>query len=172
MLNNEKIRDVIGTIAKKGVLILGRFTTERKKILDAIRDKLREYDFVPMMFDFEKVKSRDFTETIKVLAGMSRFVIADITNPKSSPLELQAIIPNYKIPFIPIIQKGEYPFAMFADLKMYDWVLEIMEYQNENELMEGFQKGILDRAMEADKKIMDKKESLDNPPLDMSDYKE
>ena len=29
LLNNENIRDVIGTIGKKGVLILGRFTAER-----------------------------------------------------------------------------------------------------------------------------------------------
>ncbi|MBK9928825.1 MAG: pentapeptide repeat-containing protein [Saprospiraceae bacterium] len=101
MLNNEKIRDVIGTIAKKGVLILGRFTPERKKILDAIREKLRESDFVPMMFDFEKISSRDFTETIKILAGMSRFVIADISNPK-------AVRSNFKQLFL-IIKYRSYP---------------------------------------------------------------
>jgi hypothetical protein len=32
------------------------------------------------------------------LAGMSRFVIADIANPKSAPLELQAAVPDYMIP--------------------------------------------------------------------------
>jgi hypothetical protein len=88
LLNNEKIRDVINTIGKKGVLILGRFTEERKPVLDAIRDRLRELDFVPMLFDFERPTQRDFTETIKTLAGLSRFIIADITNPRSSPLEL------------------------------------------------------------------------------------
>jgi hypothetical protein len=31
--------------------------------------------------------TKDFTETIKMLAGMSLFVIAGISNPKSSPLE-------------------------------------------------------------------------------------
>jgi len=35
----KKIRDVINTIGKKGVLILGRFTPERKIVLDAIREK-------------------------------------------------------------------------------------------------------------------------------------
>jgi len=29
---------------------------------------------------------------------VSRFVNADITRPKSVPLELQATVPNYKIP--------------------------------------------------------------------------
>jgi hypothetical protein len=39
------------------------------------------------------------------LAGY--FVIADVTNPKSSPLELQAVVPDYQIPFVPIIQEPE-----------------------------------------------------------------
>jgi hypothetical protein len=30
MLNNQKVRDVIDTITSKAVLILGRFTDERK----------------------------------------------------------------------------------------------------------------------------------------------
>jgi len=33
MLNNEKIREVIDTITSKAVLILGRFTDERKRFL-------------------------------------------------------------------------------------------------------------------------------------------
>jgi hypothetical protein len=32
MLNNEKIRDVIDTVTSKAVLILGRFTDERKAL--------------------------------------------------------------------------------------------------------------------------------------------
>src|SRR5262249_55170805 len=35
MLNNQKIREVIDTITSKAVLILGRFTDERKAVLDA-----------------------------------------------------------------------------------------------------------------------------------------
>ena len=122
-MHNEKIRNVVDTIGKKGVLILGRFTEERKLVLDAIRDRLRELGFVPMMFDFEKPLQRDFTETIRILARLSRFIIADITNPKPSPLELQATMPDYMIPFVPIIHENEEPFAMFRDLKQKysDW---------------------------------------------------
>lgn len=173
VLNNRKIRDVIGTIAKKGVLILGRFSPERKIILDALREKLREHDYVPIVFDFEKVKERDFTETVKILAGMSRFVIADITGPKSTPLELQATVPDYKIPFLPIIQKEEKPFAMFFDLqRKYHWVLDLVEYGSVSDLEQGFQKGILNRALEAEKKLaeQDRKSSADN--LSFDDYKE
>ena len=112
---NEEIRDVINTIGKNGVLTLGRFT-ERKDILESLRETLRQRGYVPIVVDFERPTDRDFTETVMTLAGMCLFIIADITNPQSVPLELQATIPNYMIPFVPIIQEGEKPFAMFVDL--------------------------------------------------------
>src|SRR5262249_54703024 len=40
MLHNQTIRDVIDTITSKVVLILGRFTDERKAVLDALREEL------------------------------------------------------------------------------------------------------------------------------------
>jgi len=43
LLENKEIRDVIDTVAKKAVLILGRFTPERKLVLDALRETLRTY---------------------------------------------------------------------------------------------------------------------------------
>src|SRR5262249_33386384 len=130
ILNNKNIRTVINTLTSKSVLILGRFALpERKVILDALRNKLREHDLLPIVFDFDRPTDKDFTETIKTLAGISYFVIADVTNPKSSPLELQATIPDYQIPFVPIIQEGESPFAMMVDLqKKYPWVLPTRSY--------------------------------------------
>lgn len=41
LLRNQKIRDVIDTITSKAVLILGRFTPERKAVLDALREERR-----------------------------------------------------------------------------------------------------------------------------------
>jgi uncharacterized protein YjbI with pentapeptide repeats len=148
LLNNKNIRGVIDTIGQKGVLLLGRFTPERKTVLDAIRNKLRELGFVPMMFDFEKPTQRDFTETIKTLAGMSRFIIADITNPKSAPLELQAILPHYMIPLVPILQEGEEPFSMFRDLdqKYRQWVLRLLKYDTVDNLVKGMEKAIIKPA--------------------------
>src|SRR5258708_1099253 len=63
LLNNPDIREVIDTITSKVVLILGRFTPERKAVLDALKDELRKHDYTPVLFDFEKPVSRDFTET-------------------------------------------------------------------------------------------------------------
>jgi uncharacterized protein YjbI with pentapeptide repeats len=149
ILNNEKIRGVINTLTSRSVLILGRFSIEeRKTILDALRNKLREFHLLPIVFDFDRPTDKDFTETIKTLAGLSYFVIADVTNPKSSPLELQATVPDYQIPFVPIIQEGENPFAMMVDLqKKYNWVLNTVSYDSQETLMKVLKPLIIDPAM-------------------------
>jgi len=61
LLNNQRIRHVIDTITSKIVLILGRFTHERKAVLDALRDELWKPDYLPILFDFDKPASRDLT---------------------------------------------------------------------------------------------------------------
>ena len=177
ILNNEKIRDVINTLTSKTVLILGRFALpERKAILDALRNKLREYDLLPIVFDFDRPSDKDFTETVKTLAGLSYFVIADVTNPKSSPLELQATVPDYQIPFVPIIQEGENPFAMMIDLqKKYNWVLNTVSYDSHETLMEVLKPLIIDPAMKKRQElrlikaqvpeIISAKEYLDNEKM-------
>ncbi len=160
LLENSKISSAISTIGRKAVLILGRFTPERKDILDAIRDKIRdEYNLLPIVFDFERAVEKDFTETIKVLAGLSRFVIADISEPKSSPLELQATIPNYMVPFVIIHQSHERPFSMFTDLwKKYDkWVLKPVHYESKEELIEHFEKAVMERAFKKESELMETK---------------
>ena len=35
------------------MLILGRFTPERKAVLDALREELRKRDYLPILFDFD-----------------------------------------------------------------------------------------------------------------------
>ncbi len=45
LLHNEKIRHVIDTITSKVVLILGRFTPERKVVLYALREELRKRNY-------------------------------------------------------------------------------------------------------------------------------
>jgi Pentapeptide repeats (8 copies) len=80
LLNNQEIRDAIDTITSKAVLILGRFSGERKPALDALRDELRkpEHNYLPIMFDFSPSANQTTIETIKTLASMARFVVADL----------------------------------------------------------------------------------------------
>ncbi len=136
LLNNERIRDVIDTITTKVVLILGRFTPERKAVLDTIRDELRKRNYLPVVFDFDPSASRDLTETVSTLAHMSRFIIADISEPKSIPQELQAIVPNLpSVAVRPIIVRGEREYGMFEHFKRYPWVLPVYEYADTPQLL-------------------------------------
>jgi hypothetical protein len=135
---NEKIRDVIDTIGRKGVLLLGRFTEGRITILERLRDKLRSLGYVPMVFNFDKPETKDFIETVRLLCNLSHFVIVDISNPRSAPLELQGTVPDYMVPFAPILQEGEESFSMFVDLQnKYHWVLRpVIRYSSVDRLME------------------------------------
>jgi uncharacterized protein YjbI with pentapeptide repeats len=135
LLHNEKIRQVIDTITSKAVLILGRFTPERKVVLDAIREELRRRNYLPILFDFEKPASRDLTETISTVAHMARFIIADLTEPSSLPKELEAIVPTLAVPVQPVIEGVTSPYAMFPDYWKYSWVLKVYRYESPERLI-------------------------------------
>ena len=142
LLSNENIRDVIDTVTSKVVLILGRFTPGRKAVLDALRKELRNHHYVPILFDFDVPEGRDITETVSLLAGMSRFIIADLTDPSSIPKELEAIVPHLAVPVQPVLE-GDRPYAMFKDYWKFDWVLPVHRYQGCDELLESLQDKVI-----------------------------
>jgi len=150
LLHNEKIRNVIDTVGKKGVLLLGRFIKGRIEILERLREELRNRGYLPIIFNFDKPETKNFTETVRLLAGLSHFVIADVTNPKSAPLELQATVPEVMVPFKPIIQESEggKPFAMLEDLWIQhrDWVFEPLYYSSLDALVGALDEKIIKPA--------------------------
>jgi uncharacterized protein YjbI with pentapeptide repeats len=138
LLDNQRLRSIIDTITSKVVLILGRFTNDRKPVLDAIRTELRTsgYGYVPIVFDFAKPSTRDTHETITLLARMARFVIADITEAKSIPQELVSIVEQLpSLPVQPILLRGGEPWGMYDHIRRYPWVLELHEYDNFESLL-------------------------------------
>jgi len=116
LLNNPKLRTVLDTVTSRGVLILGRFTPERKVVLDAVRQGLGELGYYPMLFDFSPLDSRDKRETIKILAGLSAFVLADVSDASSVPLELETLVTDFVIPFVIVKQHTKSDFAMLDTL--------------------------------------------------------
>lgn len=147
LINNQKLRDVIDTVGRKAVLILGRFTPERKAILDTIREELRGRGYLPILFDFDAPASRDITETVSMLAHLSRFIIADITDAKSIPQELQAIVPNLpSVPVQPLLLASQHEYGMFEHFKRYHWVLETHLYHNKDELLNSLSTAIIEPA--------------------------
>jgi hypothetical protein len=136
MLHNQKIRDVIDTITSKAVLILGRFTDERKAVLNALREELRKRNYLPILFDFDKPTSQTTDETITLLARMSRFVIADISDAKSVLQELRAIVPDLpSVPVQPIILATQEDPGMFDFYRNYQWVLNVHRYASQEQLI-------------------------------------
>jgi hypothetical protein len=143
LLRYENLRNVLNAVTKRGVLILGRFGGGGLDVLRALGDALRQSGYLPMIFEFARPEDRDYTETVQTLAGLARFVVADLSGP-SVPNELRATVPNLDIPFVPILEKGRHPFAMFVDLLKYDWVLRpILEFDSVPALIQELQDKIV-----------------------------
>jgi uncharacterized protein YjbI with pentapeptide repeats len=136
LLHNQKIREVIDTITSKVVLILGRFTNERKAVLDTLRDELRKRNYLPILFDFDKPASRNRDETITLLARMARFVIADISDAKSVLHELRAIVPELPdVPVQPVIIASQEEPGMFDFYRHFPWFLPVHRYDTPAQLL-------------------------------------
>jgi len=150
-LHNRNISTIMNAAGDKWVLILGRFTEDRD-VLDKVRDALKKEQFIPIIFDFKRPKQRDLIETIMLLAGMSAFVIVEMSNPRSTPLELQAIASNYGVPIFPIIKKGVKPFAMFSGLRKFRWVSQPVEY-TKNDLIARLRDRVIKPAMEERRRL-------------------
>jgi hypothetical protein len=124
LVNHRKLRNAIDAVTQKGVLILGRFGDGGIEFLQVIADKVREMGYLPIIFDFERPEGRDFTETVITVAGLSRFVIVDLSGP-STPQELYAVVPHLQIPFVPVVNAsgGHKAHSMWVDFRKYPWFL-------------------------------------------------
>ncbi|MEN0060496.1 MAG: pentapeptide repeat-containing protein [Myxococcota bacterium] len=138
MQRSERLRGVIDTVTAKVVLIIGRFTAERKAVLNELRATLRKepFDVIPVVFDFDKAHSRDTMETIRLLAGMARFLIADLSDARSVLMELQAIVPDYpSLPIRPLILRDQRQPGMLDSFRRYPWFLDLFAYTDTAHLL-------------------------------------
>jgi hypothetical protein len=148
LLHNEKIRSVLDTITSKVVLILGRFSKERKPVLDELRAALRRRNMLPILFDFSIPANLDVTETVKVLAGLARFVIADVTDATEVRVELHKIIPEFTLlPVQPILLLGQPEFISLKHLKNFPWVLPTFEYESQDHLLDNLEARVIEPAI-------------------------
>jgi hypothetical protein len=149
-LDGAEVSRMLSDIAQRSVLILGRFTERRKVVLDAIKKALvtPPHQYVPILFDFEKPGDRDLIESILRFAAVSRFVIADLSDPKSVPAELQAIVPQFpSLPVVPIIEASqrEYPVADNI-LRRASVTNPVVKYRDETHLLDILGEQVLARA--------------------------
>ena len=147
LLNNERIRKAIDTITSKVVLILGRFTPDRKLVLDAVRDELRKRDYIPVLFDFDQPSNQTTLETVNSLASLSRFVIADLTDARSVLQELSSIVPGRtSLPVQPILLADQVEPGMFDHFRMYPWVLQTRYYESSAQLLANIGEWVIEPA--------------------------
>lgn len=156
LINNQKLRHVIDTITSKVVLILGRFTTDRKKVLNELRETLREHDLVPVLFDFKKPASRSFIETVSTLAHMSRFVIADFTEQGDVRREVPHIAGLLSAtPIVPLLhcEEPEIPVTL-QDLSKNPIVLPCVRYSDIEDLLSRLETEIIKPAENVRKRLI------------------
>lgn len=148
LLFQHPLGGVIDAAADRIVLLLGRFTEEGEaQVLEALRTALPGHGYAPIVFDFRQPKDRDVIETVAVLAGLSSFVIANLSRPRSTPLETQLILPTIAVPFVPIVRADEDPFAMFGALqRKYPWVLPTVRYRTAAGLVRRLERDVIGPA--------------------------
>jgi hypothetical protein len=137
LLHNQRVRALLDTITSKVVLILGRFG-DRKPILDALRESLRRHPngYIPVLFDFDPQTDKPVLETVKTLANLARFVVADLTDPHMVRSELTAIVPNMPtVPVQPILQDGAELPTEYPSWALYDSFLPVYRYTDLSDLL-------------------------------------
>ncbi len=137
LIENSKIKEVIDTVASRVVLILGRFTTDRKDVLDQLKAELRKRDLIPVLFDFERPEERNLNETVSTIAHMSKFVVADVSEPKCLPQELMVVAPQLtSVPVQLVIEESQEPYSMLESILVKQHVLDLVKYRNSADLMD------------------------------------
>ena len=158
-----RVADMVSAASSRLVLLLGRFSGGRKGLLEGIEGVLSEMGYVGMVFDFRPPENRDVIESVSILAGLSNFVIADLTDSRSTALESQLVIPALAVPFIPIIREGKRAFSMFAALQQkYPWVRPIVVYRSQDELRRRLKGEIIPDAARWAEKLRDQKRVRDD----------
>lgn len=156
LLDNKKLRDMIDSITSKVVLILGRFSEKQKPVLDAVRVVLREHNYCPVLFDFDKPFSKSFVETVATLAHISRFVIADFTDAKIVLQEVEHIVRDSAVPLVPLLLEGSgrEPTTV-GDLRLnHKSLLETYRYKDTKNLLESLEKEVIGPAESRAKELL------------------
>ena len=136
MLDGDGVRSFLDSVSSKLVLILGSFSPDEKPVLNALREHLMKHGYIAVTFDFERPLERDYAETVVVLAGLSRFVVADFTNAREVRAEVAQIKNQYKrVPIIPLGRKGaSLPITMANSFSSEELAL-LVRYEDIDDLV-------------------------------------
>jgi hypothetical protein len=145
LLHNPKIPHIFQTVPSQLVMILGRFGQERKPFLDAIRNALRQHDYIPILLDFHRPETQDFTHLITALLHLARFIITDFTQPKTIVEPAAYIVRTSLLPFQPLLLHNEQqePPMLQTLRRHYKTVLETIHLPTPQDITQSFHSQIL-----------------------------
>lgn len=130
--------EIMSELTRRRVLILGRFSKRRLAVLETIKEYLAQHEngYLPEVFTFDKPMSRDLVEAIIGFAALSRFVIADLSEPRSVQQELEAIAPHFQsVPIVPLLNTRGREFATFESIRRrVNVVKPIVRYRDAEDL--------------------------------------
>lgn len=129
-LHNTYIRDVIGTIGKKIVLIVGTFSDARLDVLETVREILRQHHYVPVFLAPTAEESVVPSETLELLVQLARFVLVDITEAGAAMDIVDAIMRHLAVPLQPLVWQSsiEPDETLWADRMQADALLPTYRY--------------------------------------------
>jgi hypothetical protein len=148
-LDGMNFGEIMSVLASRRVLILGRFNKQCLKVLEAIKEHLDAHPngYLAELFTFERPAARGFIEAIIGFAGLSRFIVADLSEPKSIPAELDAIVPRFRsVPVIPVIRQEEEVYATFLDIAREANVVPMSRYRDIKDLLKKLDDELIPRA--------------------------
>ena len=136
-LDGEGVSRMLSEIASRSVLILGRFTAARKPALELIRREIstRPRPYVPILFDFDRPDELTMLESVLRFAAVSRFVIADLSDPKWVLAEFGKIAGAFNsLPIVPIIHASQREDEVVAYVEGFRSAHKVVRYRDEAHL--------------------------------------
>jgi uncharacterized protein YjbI with pentapeptide repeats len=149
LLHNERARLDVFEVTLNTVLVIGRFPAERRDVLAAVKDALRQAGYSPVVLDFDQPGSGDKTEMVKILGRMSRFFVADLSGDPRIAGTLDAVV--HFLPSVPIQPIGPAegtPTAIESHYQKYRWVLPFRGFRDAADLAARFAADIVAPAEE------------------------
>jgi uncharacterized protein YjbI with pentapeptide repeats len=136
-LHNTHVRDAIETVGKRVVLVLGQFAATRQRVLAAIREALRQENYIPLAFDLDTPVPHQSEETLAMLARLARFVLVDMTDASSVLEAISQVRWDMPVPVQPLLHQ-EAAFTkppLFSKLRLPpDVLLDTYWYKGPDDL--------------------------------------
>ncbi len=143
------IGPALDSLTRKLVLILGSFSEERKPALDAVRGRLGELGWVPVLFDFDPLPRRDVTQTFKILASLAVFVVCDMTGAAEARYEFRYFAEQLPaVPIKPLLLDGQPEwFGLREERRNRLSILDTFHYRDGAHLVKSIEAEVVTTAL-------------------------